>query len=153
MKKIIAILLVLCMLFAFAGCGATKDPDPKPSVNNLPADEYDEDETETKEFPTLEGTDDYVVVRKKGKSFEVKDITEIKNFKVGYVRNSDSELIALYYCEEGDAHVAGHGTDHDVFSDLSGGNVDIAICRKSAAEAATDRFEIILDPIEMIEIK
>ncbi len=154
MKKIIALLLVLCMLFAFAGCGAAKDPDPKPPVNNLPVDDFDEleEEEDKKEFPTLAGGDEYVVVRKKGTDFEIKDITEIKNYKVGYVRFSDSELIALYYCEEGDDHVAGHGTDQDAFSDLGSGRVDLVICRKGAAQAK-DTVEIILDPIEMIELK
>lgn len=152
MKKIIAILLVLCMVFAFAGCGATKDPAPKPPVNNLPVDDFEDEEIEKKEFPTLEGTDEYVVVRKLGTDIEIKDITEIKNYKVGYVRFSDSELIAKYYCEEGDEHLAGHGTDHDAFSDLGSKRVDLVICRKTAAEAQTDRFEIVLDPIEMIEL-
>ena len=151
MKKIIALLLILCMLFAFAGCGTTKDPAPNPPVNNVPVDDFEEeDEIEKKEFPTLAGEDEYVVVRRKGKNFEIKDITEIKNYKVGYVRFSDSELIALYYCEEGDEHVAGHGTDQDAFSDLGSDRVDLVICRKGAVNE--EKHEIVLDPIEMIEL-
>lgn len=153
MKKIIALLLILCMVFAFAGCGATNGPTPKPPVNNVPVDDFEEeDEIEKKEFPTLEGTDEYVVVCLKGKDITLKDITEIKNYKVGYVRFSDSELITKYYCEEGDEHIAGHGTDQDAFSDLSGNRVDVVVCRKMAAEAK-DNIEILLDPIEMIELK
>ena len=153
MKKIIALLLVLCMLFAFAGCAAPANKDPQPS--SIPQDDFeldfdDEEEEEKKEFPTLSGEDEYVVVRKKGKTFEVKDITEIKNHRVGYVRNSDSELITLYYCDE--ENIAGHGTDQDAFSDLVGGRVDIVVCRKIAANANAN-VEIILDPIEMIELK
>lgn len=154
MKKLVALLLILCMLFAFAGCGAAGNGDSKdPVSNSVPVvdDFEDEDEVEKKEFPTLSGNDEYVVARKKGTSFEVKDITEIKNHRVGFVRFSDSELIALYYCDE--ANTAGHGTDQDAFSDLSGGGVDIVICRKTAVAAKLDIFEIILDPIEMIELK
>ena len=153
MKKIIAILLILCMLFAFAGCAAGGNDDTKaPVSSSIPADDLDDlddEEIEKKEFPTLEGTDEYVVVRRKGKDFEVKDITEIKNHRVGYVRFSDSELIALYYCDE--ENTAGHGTDQDAFSDLVSDRVDIVICRKMSAEAK-DNIEIILDPITMIEL-
>ena len=157
MKKIIAVLLILCMIFAFAGCSASKEDKgsstPVSQNANVDLDELDEEEEEEKkEFPTLSGDEEYVVVRRKGKTFEVKDITEIKNYKVGYVRNSDSELIALYYCEQGDEHLAGHGTDQDAFADLMGDRVDIVICRKMSAEVK-DNVEIILDPIEMIELK
>ena len=153
MKKIIAILLVLCMLFAFAGCAAGGNDDTKaPVSSSLPVDDLDdleEEEENEKEFPTLEGSDEYVVVRKIGTDFEIKDITEIKNYKVGYVRFTDSELITLYYCDE--ENTAGHGTDQDAFSDLVSDRVDIVICRKMSAEAE-DNVEIILDPITMIEL-
>lgn len=155
MKKLLALLMAVCFLFVLGACGDTNDDkknndsSSKPFIDDI--DEDDVSETTKKEFPQLQGEDEFVVVRKVGTDFEIKDITEISKYKVGLTRNTDSELIGLYYCDE--ENVAVHGTDHDAFSDLNAKRVDLVICRKAAAEANKDKFEIILDPIEMIELK
>ena len=148
MKKLLAILMILCLIFSFTACSGDKK-DNISSTNN--DDIYfgeDDEEIEIKEMPTLLGDEEYVVFRKKGTDIEINDITEIANYRVAVVLNSDSQLIGEYYCDA--TNIAVHGTDHDAFSDLNSKNVDIAICRKSALD---DRFEIILDPIELIELK
>ena len=140
--------MFFCLVFSLTACSVAKNDD-KASTNNTPIKSGEEEqELELKEFPILEGEDEYVVVRKKGTTVEIKDITEIANYRVAIIRDCDSQLVGEYYCD--DENIALHGTDHDAFSDLNSKNVDLAICRKSATD---DRFEIILDPIVMIELK
>ena len=151
MKKLLAILMVLCLVFSFVACSGGEKDENKAPVNNNSVDlgeDEDEDEIEIKEFPTLAGDEEYVVIRKKGTSIEIKDITEIANYRVAIVRGSDSQLIGEYYCDA--ENIAIHGTDHDACSDLNSKNVDLAICRKVGVD---DRFEIVLDPIVMIELE
>ncbi len=149
MKKIFALLMVVCLVFAFAACGS-KDESSKAPANNNIEDGFYEEEVEVKEFPTLAGEEEYVVVCKKGRNITLNDITDIANYKVAIIRDTDSQLIGEYYCDS--EKLAMHGTDQDAFSDLLGGNhSELVICRKTALNP--EKVDILLDPIEMIELK
>lgn len=154
MKKLLALLLALCMIFVLAACGGTepKDekPSSKPSVVTGVDDEGDELDGESQtESLVLDGTDQYVVCIKKGNEDvknKIKSIKDIKGLSVGAAYDGDGEKMAKYY---GANHV-GYGGENDAFSELIGGTLlDCVIVKKGAGEQYQDRgtVEIILDPI------
>lgn len=147
MKKILAILLVLVLVFACCACGGAQETDKKDDKKtSSPAASVttgadDDDETESSEL-VLVGDEELVVVAKKGSGLTLESIKDIKGKKVAVCKEGDGQAIAKYY---GAVINGPHGTEHDAFSTLAGGEVQFVICRKSTA--GDSRVEIALDPI------
>ena len=148
MKKLAAVLLVLCMAVVFCACGNTdnnaggaKPASSKSSGAASSVKKNDFEEESSSSQLVLSGEDEYVVVCKKGSGKQITKISDIKGAKVGVVWDTDGEKIAEYY----GAVLKSCGTEHDCFSDLNSGDVDFVVCRKSTS--GDSRVEIALDPI------
>ena len=150
MKKLAAVLLVLCMAVVFCACGNTdnnaggaKPASSKPSgaASSVKEDDFEEESSSSQ--LVLSGEDEYVVVCKKGSGKTLSSISDIKGMSVGAVYDSDGERIAEYY----GAQVKSCGTESDCFSDLSSGLVEFVISRRLAAN--NPRVDVVLDPIDI----
>lgn len=160
MKKLLALLLVLLLAFVFVGCGKSEKKDTvskkddtsavskkeevsEPVESKIPAEDIDEEPEELADEKKLElkNDGDWVIVAKTAKSIKLASAEEMKNYKLGYLFDTDGERYAVYYCDEDTA--GGYGTSHDLHSGLLG-DIDLAIMERSVAVQYTD-LEIVWD--------
>ena len=157
MKKILAMLLALCLVFCLAACNGDKDTNSStPSKVEKPivsSEESDITDSSEEQGLVLDGTDEYVICANKGDEDiknKIKSIKDIAGLSVGAVYESDGQKIAEYY----NANFVGFGTEHDAFSEMTGGDsLDCVLVRKVAANdfVQNRNGEIILDPIVIEE--
>jgi hypothetical protein len=145
MKKLLAIVMaIMSSLFVTACFGADDNAlpvaqPPKPAEKTSSVASVSSASSQL----VLEGKEQYVVVCAKGAGVKISKISEIKGKKVAVATDTDAHKIAKYY----GASVMEIPIEFDAISGINSGDYSIVICRKTAADSASDKVDIILDPI------
>ncbi len=143
MKKLLALLLCLIFVFSIAACGekpAGNGEETKDPVSNVESSEEEEKDPP----PVLDGTDEYVVVARLDSDITINSLDDLKNYSVGIINNTDSAKVGEYYAKD----CFSANMDNDIMSRFAvGGEGDLAIIRKMAAEQYTERVKIVYGPI------
>lgn len=146
MKKLLAIVMaIMSSLFVTACFGADDNAlpvaqPPKPAEKTSSVASVS---SAASSKLVLEGKEQYVVVCAKGAGVKISKISEIKGKKVAVATDTDAHKIAKYY----GANVHEIPIEFDAISGINSGDYSIVICRKTAADSASDKVDIILDPI------
>ncbi len=140
MKKLLALLLCLIFIFSIAACGEKPTDDDK---TKEPVSSYEEEE-EKDPPPVLDGIDEYVIVARLDSDITINSLEDLKNYSVGIINNTDSAKVGEYYARE----CFSANMDNDIMSRFyEGGEGDLAIIRKMAAEQYAKNVKIVYGPI------